>query len=869
MLKFKQILFGLFVVVSVAAGIWAYMSLKNSKKPQISALSVLPDSCLVYLNTNNFFNLTKKINTQSLIADKLKLFSDVNLLCNRLQKFDSLFSSVEILKEEINENSLHFAMYGNNAAWLVSFNLKRLGNQGEVAEAIAKLFNAKTEEKNLFSFSADKNLSAYYSLYNGIVLVSNSNTLLKKGLDNRFPKFENSRTYAEFKATLSEDNLLSIFINHQLYSSNNLVSKLNLTAFCKKGYSAGQIELEPSGLKINGFLSPDSNEVVAALANQEGQSPEDLLGILPHNTTAFIAYGFSSFPDVLARLTRTHPGLHKKFWGLANDDAMYNLEKEFNSNIKNHLLSFETGVPGQEYLAAEIKDTALLKEQLKHMADSSYTESGLTIFGLKKITSEPGLFSPLMETNTGFASLFNTYLIFSSSRENLTSLLQNLKNGLLAFNNQSFNYYQGQNFPDSYNYLVYASPSNSRHRVESIFNFDVIKDSNPFETLKHFSFSLTNDAKAFKYRVQILNEAESNAREQNVLWTFNLDTNSVMTPGNFINHLSGENEVVLQDESNNLYLINAKGSLLWKKKLDEKILSAVYSVDGFKNNKFQMLFNTKNHLYLIDRNGNNVKGFPVDLPAPATSALCILDYDKDKDYRLIIACADHAIYNYDIHGKAIEGFVPVKTENDVNLPVQYVKVGASDYLVALDKEGKIYTFSRKGAGRIGLKNRSLANCPAFFVDATNDLATTNLICVDDKSGLINKISFIDKKELIKLNMEHGAAHVGFYLVDDNRDMDIVLTHHSNIQTFNFNGDLLLEKSSELNLETTGYYSDESHALYYSLNAEKTELFVYDSQKQTSKNIKSVALPLVSDLFGDNKKYLLVTNGKQLSCLPID
>src|SRR5690606_8602915 len=110
-----------------------------------------------------------------------------------------------------------------------------------------------------------------------------------------------------------------------------------------------------------------------------------------------------------------------------------------------------------------------------------------------------------------------------------------------------------------------------------------------------------------------------------------------MQPYGFVNHNTKENELIIQDEANILYLINAKGTILWKKQLNEKITSPIYMVDAVKNKKYQMLFSTKHHIHLIDRNGKYLNNYPAKLPAEATSPLSLLDYDNDKDYRLFIA----------------------------------------------------------------------------------------------------------------------------------------------------------------------------------------------------------------------------------------
>jgi hypothetical protein len=233
---------------------------------------------------------------------------------------------------------------------------------------------------------------------------------------------------------------------------------------------------------------------------------------------------------------------------------------------------------------------------------------------------------------------------------------------------------------------------------------------------------------------------------------------------------------------------------------------------------------------------------------------------------VFIACKNKTIYNYSILGTQQDKFTPVKTDDEVHLPVQYVKVGLSDYLVALDKEGKIYTFSRKGAGRIGLRNRTNTNCQAFYTDASNSIQSTYLVYVDHKNGLINKISFEDVKEIVKLSSETENGSVTFALIDGNRSMDFVLSHDHLLKAYNLSGNLILEKSFDIPLLSGNYYGDESHAIFYVLSEDRTELRVFNQLTSTTKAYKASALPLVSNLFNDNKKYLIITSGAQLNCV---
>ncbi len=871
MTVFKKIIFAVFVCLSIAAGIWAYALLKNSKKPKVEAVSVLPDSCLVYINTHDFFELSRKINSQSLIADKLKLFGSIGSVCNTIQRFDSLFSSYNEIKAQVAENLIHLALYNKAPNWLITFNIKQLGSEDLINEALVKVLNAKKTESGIYSFELTKQEKTYFHLKAGVIMLSDSKRLLSLCDDANYPRFENSEAYREFKNTLTENDLCSLYLNHNLYSSNKASQNINLTTLCKKALSAGEIDIQPSELRINGYLVADSSELIYALANQEPQTSEDLPKILPYNTTSFQAFGFHSLSELKNNLNKIKSDENASFWSEINQLALYDVELEFCNNVNKSIVGFKTTLSSNEIICMPVNDTLKAKEHLGFMSDSVVSEAVSQIHILKKISTGDGLklFGPLFKSRTSFAALYQSCLFFSESKSELIQTLTAIKNRLFLDNNESFSNYRNEHFVDEFNYLFYCGPNRMGREISDFFNFKTDSEKNPLENLKHFSYSLTNASNNFKFRLQLLNEAESNTRDQNVLWTMNMDTAAAMSAFNFLNHMTQENELVIQDDARNLYLLNAKGSLLWKKKISEKIISSIHVVDAFKNNKYQLLFNSKNHLHLMDRNGNYVEGYPVKLPSEATSEISILDYDLNKDYRIFISCKNNRIYNYTIRGALVDGFNPVKTENDVNLPLQYAKVGLSDYIVAVDKEGKIYTFGRKGQGRIGLKNRTIANCPAFYVDATNNINTTYIVYLDDKSALINKISFSDRKEIIKVEQETQNASVSFDLIDENRGMDFIVTQGNRILIYDLNGDLLFEKVLKGSLSKTGFYNDESHSLFYSLDHEKQELVIYNQLKQSTLILKANAMPLINKLFKDNKKYLILTFGNQLSCVPLN
>ena len=234
--------------------------------------------------------------------------------------------------------------------------------------------------------------------------------------------------------------------------------------------------------------------------------------------------------------------------------------------------------------------------------------------------------------------------------------------------------YASNNLLADCNYMYYENvellKSNKQKSIINIHQLS-LKES-PYT---HLSYIATHVKNVMQVRINLIkeNNKQDDQNATNYLWAYRADSIINSSLNIFTNHTTQENEITFQDNSNSLYLISSTGNLIWKKKLSEPIKSKIYTVDIFRNGKLQLLFNTKNHIHLIDRNGNYVQGYPLKTPNSITSNITLLDYDNNKDYRIFIACADKKIYNFSLYGIKTEGFIPFKTIDIVELPISYVK----------------------------------------------------------------------------------------------------------------------------------------------------------------------------------------------------
>ncbi|HQQ94767.1 MAG TPA: hypothetical protein PLQ93_09445 [Bacteroidia bacterium] len=861
----KRFIFLVFVLLALAAGTWAYLQLKNSKKPQRSALSALPAGALFYARTPDFSELNNRLNTRSLILDDFSHLQSFAEVLDLIEQANQRISAGEEIKGLMKGCLMHFALYAENKSFLLCFNLKELGQENLFRTALVQDLQAKETENGFYSLEISKGKTFFLSLQKGLVCLSDAPGMLQLAEENGTARLMDDRAFAEAQKTFDEEAVLALYVNPALAEAYKSAKKPRL-GLLKQGITYANVSVQPSELSLNGYFKPDSTSILFALLSQRNKNT-GLFSVLPAHCKAFKHFVVNDFQSLGQNLKSRRDKDLRSFWARAADTALYNVESAFYANLSDGLCEFELEGQEQSCFLTGVKDSVEALEHLGFMSTGSMEHEGTRIYHFQGSGNRRGLqlLSPLSTYSARAGFVFNSCIYLAPSEEEARTLLSALRYGASLDSDPDFVRYAREQFPDEYQVLYYASSAALLKNMRELIPGLTGSKTKYLEGIQKASMSLISRERDYQLRVQLQQESEKEAGGEKMLWTLKLDSSCSRKPWPFVNHLSGEHEVLVQDDGNTLYLLNSKGKVIWKKNLDGKILSEVQMVDMFRNNKYQILFNTANAIHLLDRNGKYVDTYPLKTPARMTSGLSLFDYEGKKDYRLIFACENNRIYNYTLYGIRQEGFTPYRTDARVNLPVQHVRIGESDYLVAMDVEGQIYAFSRKGEGRIRFSNRSLTNCRTFIIDASNSLRNSWIIYFDDKSALINKISFNDKKEILRLNLSTEMSYHSFGLVDENRSADLLVAGHSGISAYNLNGNRIFDLPLNQKQKALDFYSDETHSFYMSLD-EHQDLLLFDPAQQISRTLKATALPLVYDLFRTKKICLLVPDQNKLNCL---
>jgi hypothetical protein len=360
--------------------------------------------------------------------------------------------------------------------------------------------------------------------------------------------------------------------------------------------------------------------------------------------------------------------------------------------------------------------------------------------------------------------IFDNYIIFSSSKEALKrTIYQNLLHKTLE--NEPSHSEVNELISTKANLTMLIRPEYYFGRYLSTLKGSVKAAINDIAATIHkipaIIIQFSNEGDIFYSNISvkytpILKEKAS------TVWESLLDTIAITKPYLVSNHYTSEKEIIVQDALNSLYLINSTGRVLWKVKLDSRILSEIFQVDYYKNGKLQYIFNTKNSMHLIDRNGNYVERFPVKFRSDATNGIQMFDYDKRGEYRIFVACSDRKIYVYNLDGNTVPGWSFKKTEGIVEKPVQHFRVLEKDYILFSDNI-RSYIVDRRGRERISLKEPYIVSENNLFYLDMNIKGEGPRFVTSDTAGSVIGIDLNGKVEKI---LEREATSKHFFLMKD-------------------------------------------------------------------------------------------------------
>ena len=393
----------------------------------------------------------------------------------------------------------------------------------------------------------------------------------------------------------------------------------------------------------------------------------------------------------------------------------------------------------------------------------------------------------------------NEYAVFSSVR-GLSGLLYHWKKMADPLRKKfEFEEYRSDYMAEYSSYDLYSSLDKfgalvrENVRNEHLTNFD--RFMNQLDGVGKLVWQGVPSNDKYSYNSLALGVGSSGERSTSQLWQYQIDTTISRKPELMKNHRTKTSEVLVQDDSKKLHLIGANGKLKWSRQLAGSIVGRVNQIDAYKNNKWQMLFNTSTHIYLVDINGKDVKGFPKKLPSKATAGLSVFDYDGKKEYRVLIPTEDRKILNYSQMGSSVKGWDFKKSASAIRTEIHHFKAGGKDVLLAVDESGKVYVLDRKGNQRVKVNSAVSDN---YYIKKGKSISSSRLVYVDT-SKVINETWLSDSTNSVGLQSLVSPDEVVLEDLDGDHLLDYVVVKDNKLFVYGPNRQLIQSQSFDYEL----------------------------------------------------------------------
>ena len=637
-------------------------------------------------------------------------------------------------KSDIKNNKLLDDLSKSDLKYNFKKQIKLINNFQDESQIIICL-NENEKIFTIITKDSSNNHDLHFRKIGDVNIFSNSSSTIKS------IKEQANTEYNKYNKTFNTSSSFGIILNKNL-SKNLINSTFNFKDLNLKNNLGFVVNVFNDKILLNGLSYVDdstkiSNNIFNGLISSKLKNYE----IVPKNVSRLKSFNLSSYSN------------YKK-----NSKLEDLKEDRLSSIINENLIEYSELILNEDQLfIIRLKDIQLFKDYLSENNNIKSTHRNFNIYDNTFLDYK--LTNSVIKYNYKKKILvFKNHIVFSDNETTLIEFInENLKGNTLqedsSFNNSlieisSFNTLNNNYFTNSdYNFFKELNILNSKNDFTEN-SFQLVQDNE----IIHFN-AIISKAKASKNTLKISKQFE-----------VEIDEEILMNPHFIKNYATKKLDIVVQDKKNNLYLISNKGSVVWKRKIGQPILGKISQIDLYKNGRLQLIFNTKNKVFVLDRNGKEVKPFPKSFNDDITQPISIFDYDKNKNYRILVTQGKELLL-YDKNGKKVNGFKYSRSNSKITSSPKHFRILNKDFIVF--KTGKkLKILNRRGRERIKLKDEVvLSNENIFKLDnklitITNDQKLVEI----DISGTVSLSNLLNSKNL-KLNTDN---YNNIIILDENK-----------------------------------------------------------------------------------------------------
>ena len=629
---------------------------------------------------------------------------------------------------------------------------------------------------SIYHFFEEEEGDGYYlSSYKNLLLLSKSKTLVDEAIRQLNAEFslKDDLSFNKLFKTANQKDPANIYLHFQESTPmlQGLLPRADLTFVPKMGeWMELDLQLFGKELIMSGLsVLPESGNSYLNVFGECDGSMSQGSHIVPEAFGAWLSLNFEnaehfyrSYEQYLERNGRLRK--HQQLLEKLGIEGRARLLEWVDDEIGLIILPGKDGVNTEiAYLKIRAQDQAIAG--LDSLSEKEFIEGYRGVI-LKKMEVEnalPRVYGNMYE-NFHFPYYFvhEEYAVFSSSLSGLKGLVNDILDEKTLEYTSSYKTFNNH-LPDRSNIKVVLGNPAALKLLKNLIPKEEVATFNKYQSkLQDFQYAAIQ-FDVNKYVAYSNFYLQSSTREEEKVsrvWSTSLDSRISSEPQFVMNHQTRKYDVCVQDEKNKLYLLDKQGKILWTKQLDGPIMGEINQVDAFRNKKLQLLFNTENSVYLLDRLGRDVESFPIKLKAPCTAPIAVLDYDKNRKYRILIP-QGAILSNINIRGEKVKGWAFSEAPGNIISVPQHFSVAGKDIIVAQCDNGSLLQLNRRGEQRF----RKIDNLPQFSDDfymvKAVKLSDSELIAVGD-DGMLYSIKPGGSTDKVYLDQDHPADDLLYF-----------------------------------------------------------------------------------------------------------
>jgi hypothetical protein len=832
----RKVLFWTVAVILTGVIVYAFLELRRGNIQRVDVVQAVPTDAAMLINTLDLTEFIRGEMSRNKIWQELGALQAVGSFQETIGHLDSLLLDDREIAELYKGSDISFSLHKsgkNNFDYIMYYSLESAGNDKEILRFIqdklpdgSRISNRRYNEIRVYDVEIPGDQNSFsFTFSHGLLLLSRSSILLEEAIRQieQNQGVADEPGFTEVARTAGRNVEGNIFLDYKTIPG--VVSHLFnprysdwVSGFVNfADWSELDVNIRPDAILLNGFTysGEGSDDLMSIILKHQPQRL-DIESVIPENMVAFIGLGLDDFSEY-KRDYIEHLEIHGTGRSYLRDLRSFNekyktdIDKVFLPLMDRQAALVLTDVRNfgwdeNAYVVCNTKSRSLAEEKLREFLGIIAEVDGI---GLSTLIIEhpvnndvnytfytipvpylPGkIFGKIFAgINSKYCAFYDNYLIFGNSIPALSKYIHANQIGNSLGSDLDFLQFS-EYLASRSNLYCYLNIPASDDLMEKYLRADLVekfrKEEEHFSKFQAFAYQITSE-NDLAYNNIILKYTPDMRDEAQTVWESRLDRPVIVKPSLVTNHYTGEKEIFVQDKGNTIYLLNNSGRILWKQTIDGRILGDVHQVDYYRNGKLQFMFNTREKLHLVDRNGNYVERYPVSLRSPATNGMALFDYEKSRDYRIAVAGEDRGIYLYDKTGNIVKGWNIMKSEGKVEMSIKHFRVGSKDYIVFAD-HFTTYILNRRGETRIRVEKHFPVASHANIILESSTTGIKPRLALTDSLGRVQFIYFDGKVETLELGTFSGDHYFEYSDLDGSGRREFIYIDGKELAVFGYDG----------------------------------------------------------------------------------